>query len=134
MNSVRSIVALVALTLVLAGCGADDDAVANASASRSAGANYPATVESCQRSETFTSAPQRVVLGWATSIRTLDALGVADRVTGYVSGSNVKLPDGFTATEVSPKAGPALATPGSSSVVPPSRWMAASPLLSVALH
>jgi len=107
MNRVRSIGAAVALILAVAGCGGGDDTAASASASRPAGTGYPVTVESCTRSETFTAAPQRVVLGWATSIRTLDALGVADRVTGYVSGSNVKLPDGFTATEVSPDFQPA---------------------------
>ncbi|EXG80495.1 ABC transporter substrate-binding protein [Cryptosporangium arvum] len=105
-SAALSIGAAAALTLAVAGCGGEGT-VAQASASRSAGADYPVTVESCKRSETFTAAPQRVVLGWATSIRTLAALGVADRVTGYVSGSNVKVPDGFTATEVSPDFQPA---------------------------
>ncbi|GAA0242236.1 ABC transporter substrate-binding protein [Cryptosporangium japonicum] len=94
-----------ALIVAAAGCGGTDGAAADVS--RSTGADYPVTVESCGRTETFTAAPRRVVLGWATSIRTLDALGVADRVTGYVSASNATLPDGFTATAVSPDFQPA---------------------------
>lgn len=72
-----------------------------AAAAGSSAAQYPVSVERCGRVEIYQEPPRRVVLGWGTSIRTLDALGTAGSVVGYVSGSNTGLPDGFTATKVS---------------------------------
>ncbi|GAA3384075.1 ABC transporter substrate-binding protein [Cryptosporangium minutisporangium] len=103
---VRLAAGLAALALVAA-CGSGEDPDTTAAAATAPAGGFPVTVESCGHEATFDKAPGRVVLGWGTSIRTLEALGVADRVTGYVSGSNVGLPDGFTAKEVSPDFQPA---------------------------
>lgn len=91
------------LVLTLAGCGA----APAAPATRSAEAGFPVSVTRCGHESTFTAPPQRVVLGWATTVRTLEALGVADRVTGYVSGANAAMPAGSPALEVSPDFKPA---------------------------
>lgn len=64
---------------------------------------FPVTVSSCGRESTFDEAPSRVVVGWPTSIDTLTALGVADRVIGYTSGDFAPTPEGApNAVEVSP--------------------------------
>lgn len=66
----------------------------------SATAAYPVTVSRCGREMTYTAAPEKVLLGWATTIRTLDALGVADSVAGYIG--QAQPPEGFEGlTEVS---------------------------------
>ncbi|GAA1829411.1 hypothetical protein GCM10009836_04100 [Pseudonocardia ailaonensis] len=94
----------VAALLTLAACGTP---AATPAASATAAAGFPVSVTRCGHTSTFAAPPERVVLGWATSARTLDALGVGDRVSGYVSGANAAMPAGSTAQEVSPDFKPA---------------------------
>lgn len=71
-------------------------------------ASYPMTVKSCGRDLTVSQAPERVLLGFPTSIRTLAALGMAERALGYVTGSAAKPPTEFASLrEVSPDYQPA---------------------------
>ncbi|WP_141566331.1 ABC transporter substrate-binding protein [Pseudonocardia sp. N23] len=100
----RLAVGAVVVAMTLAGCG---DAPTAPASGTPAAAGFPVSVIRCGHVSTFTAPPERVVLGWATSVRTLDALGMARKVTGYVSGANAQLPAGFTATEVSPDFKPA---------------------------
>jgi iron complex transport system substrate-binding protein len=71
---------LIATLFAVSGCASSTSATAP-SASEASG--YPVTVSSCGVSHTYTSAPQRVLLGAPGIVDTLDALGVADSAMGY---------------------------------------------------
>ena len=103
MSVPRLAVAAVAAALTLAACGGAPAAGPAAATSE----GFPVSVTRCGHEQTFTAPPERVVLGWPTTQRTLAALGVADRVTGYVSGALASMPAGSTAQEVSPDFKPA---------------------------
>lgn len=117
----RAALVLVSLAaLTAAGCGSDEPAASNTavtsptvatnSSSQDSGPSngmigdgYPISVSSCGRESTFETAPTRVVVGWPTTIDTLVALGVADSVIGYTSGSFDAAPDDApNAVELSP--------------------------------
>lgn len=121
MTSIRHASRLVAATavlaaLTLAACSTDEsiagDDPAIVPASEPAGesqasdvpAQYPVTVSSCGRDNTFEQAPDRVVLGYPRTLETLEALGVGDAAYGYALGSYDKLPKGYPSdiVEVSP--------------------------------
>ena len=96
--------------LALSACSTDA-AIAEADpppASAAAAASYPVTVASCGRDNTYERAPSRVVLGYPRTLETLEALGVADAVHGYVLGSYDALPEGYPSdvVEVSPDYAP----------------------------
>lgn len=63
----------------LAGCGATIDDRAG-----SAAAGYPVTVTNCGMQQTFTAAPRRVVVNDTNMIEMMFALGLGDRMAGYV--------------------------------------------------
>lgn len=69
-----------------------DDADSDAAEAEPAGA-FPATIETCGREITFDAAPTSVVVGWPTTITTLNALGVGDSVIGYTSSDFADAPD-----------------------------------------
>ncbi len=77
---------LLAAGLALAGCSATAPAETPSPADHAAAAGYPVTVTSCGHDFTYEHAPSRVVLGNYRTLATLDALGVADSVYGYVLG------------------------------------------------
>ncbi|GLF95027.1 ABC transporter substrate-binding protein [Streptomyces yaizuensis] len=72
-----------AAVLTLSGCGAD---VAAPSGERSPAADrhYPVTVENCGERRTFTQAPERVVTNDVGITEIMFALGLEDRMAGYV--------------------------------------------------
>ncbi|MFT4296169.1 MAG: ABC transporter substrate-binding protein [Micropruina sp.] len=75
--------ALVLAGLVFAGCSPASTSTPSAGAPAS---GYPATMASCGRDFSYAQAPSRVVLGNYRTLKTLDALGVAGSVTGYLLG------------------------------------------------
>jgi len=73
--------------LALAGCSSTASAPSPSdSAGGAVAAAYPVTVSSCGHDFTYDKAPSRVVLGNYRTLKTLDALGVADSVTGVILG------------------------------------------------
>ncbi len=76
------------------------DAEDGAAEAEPAGA-FPATIETCGREITFDAAPTSVVVGWPTTITTLNALGVGDSVIGYTSSDFADAPD-TDATAIAP--------------------------------
>ena len=78
--------ALVASVLALAGCAAEvpGDTQPDATAASDL---FPVTVESCGIETTYDEAPTRVILGHYETLPTLEALGVADAVHGYLLGA-----------------------------------------------
>lgn len=92
---------LVGVLAALAGCADTEDKAsaartepqpsvspgAESSSSAPSAASFPVTVRSCGRDVTIERAPERALLGFPTSITTLDALGVGGSAIGYVTGS-----------------------------------------------
>ncbi len=82
--------ALVLAGLMVAGCSTaaptGNVSPAGDSPSVTAPSGYRATVASCGRDFSYAKAPSRVVLGNYRTLKTLDALGVADAVHGYLLG------------------------------------------------
>lgn len=64
---------------LLAGCGADVEA-----ADRTVAAGYPVTVTNCGQELTFDAAPQRTVVNDVNMTEMMFALGLGDRMAGYV--------------------------------------------------
>lgn len=79
----RAALAAIALTSLSAAACAPHRGDDSTSAQDTEG--YPVELESCGGSYTYDSAPQRVLLGAAGTIRTLDALGIADSVIGFTN-------------------------------------------------
>lgn len=77
---------LLAAGLALAGCSTSTPAESPSPSGDAAAAGYPVTVASCGQDFTYDEAPSRVVLGNYRTLKTLDALGVADSVSGYLLG------------------------------------------------
>ncbi|MBH5335608.1 ABC transporter substrate-binding protein [Streptomyces pactum] len=76
---------LLAVTLALAGCGAeikDDDSATAGKGER--GGHHPVTVENCGTETTYERAPQRVVTNDIGITEIMFALGLEDRMAGYV--------------------------------------------------
>ena len=94
--------------LALSACSTDEGIAERDQTAAPASASYPVTVASCGRDSTYEQAPSRVVLGYPRTIETLEALGVADAVHGYVLGSYDALPEGYPSdvVEVSPDYAP----------------------------
>lgn len=69
-----------------AGLAAGSGTAGSTAGSSVTAAGFPVTVPSCGREFTYDRAPERVVLGNQRTLTTLRALGVDDRVMGYVLG------------------------------------------------
>lgn len=92
-----SIAVLSAASLVLSGCAASPGATPKGSASVDAGAaGFPLTVDNCGTEVTFAKAPQRVVTIKSTTLETMLALGLGDRVVGSAF-SDGPVPDQYAA-------------------------------------
>lgn len=100
---IRISIAVAAAGLALAGCSsttgpqessftastasvAPTASVPALSAAADSTAGYPVTVSSCGRDYTYEKSPSRVIVGNENSLQNLAALGVSDRVYGYVLG------------------------------------------------
>ncbi len=100
--------AMLTATLALAACGSDDedsgDRASQPSASSAAArTTYPLTIRNCGRSITFDKAPQRVVTYYQTTLETLLALGLQDRIVGRSKLEEPALPDQATAAAAIPQ-------------------------------
>lgn len=81
---------LLAAGLALAGCSTSNPAESPSPSGEATTAGYPVTVASCGQDFTYDEAPSQVVLGNYRTLKTLDALGVGDAVTGVVLGPDDK--------------------------------------------
>ncbi|MCG6498694.1 ABC transporter substrate-binding protein [Kitasatospora sp. A2-31] len=72
------------LALALTACGADIAPAGDAVASSGAAAHYPVTVDNCGTRTTYQRKPARAVSNDVGITELLFALGVADRMAGYV--------------------------------------------------
>lgn len=97
----RAVLAFAILTaaVTLAACGGDDNAGSAgssqpaASSAPAARTTYPLTIQNCGRSITFDKAPRRVITYYQTTLETLLALGVQDRIIGRAKLEEPALPD-----------------------------------------
>ncbi|MGW7355471.1 ABC transporter substrate-binding protein [Streptomyces sp. NPDC054802] len=84
-NLVRPAALALTAVLVLTGCGAEvtpqDEEGGGAKAS---GGHYPVTVENCGQKKSYDKAPQRVVTNDVGITEIMFALGLEDRMAGYV--------------------------------------------------
>ena len=89
--------------MALAACGDDDGAEragqASADTTTAARTTYPLTIENCGRPITFDKAPQRVITYYQTTLETLLALGLQDRIIGRAKFEEPALPDQAAASE-----------------------------------
>ncbi|MER5770370.1 ABC transporter substrate-binding protein [Streptomyces sp. NPDC001985] len=74
-----------ATVLALSGCGAE---VATEEKGPRAGRHYPVTIENCGERRTFDRAPERVVTNDVGITEIMFALGLEDRMAGYVMPDN----------------------------------------------
>lgn len=104
--------ALLAAGLVLAGCSTstspETSALPETAPPETGTTGYPVTISSCGQDFTYTQAPSQVVLGYHGTLQTLDALGVADSVYGYLLGpdDNGTAPSGLPSDLVEVSADP----------------------------
>lgn len=86
--------------LAFTGCAS----VPSTSAPNDANASGALTAVNCGRELTVTEPPTNVLIGYPTIWETLDALGVGNSVTGYLTGDLTDLPEGASSSivEVSP--------------------------------
>ncbi|MGE4428122.1 MAG: ABC transporter substrate-binding protein [Solirubrobacteraceae bacterium] len=89
-NRLSGAAVLLAAAALLAGCSTSSPSESPSSSGDAAAAGYPVTVASCGQDFTYDEAPSRVVLGNYRTLKTLDALGVGDAVTGVVLGPDDK--------------------------------------------
>jgi len=91
--------------VALAACGDDGEGSAGRASQPSADATtasrttYPLTVQNCGRSVTFDKAPQRVITYYQTTLETLLALGLQDRIIGRAKFEASALPDQAQASD-----------------------------------
>lgn len=90
--------AMLVVALTVAGCGSDGDGgdrggQASSSGTSASRTTYPLTVQNCGRSMTFDKAPRRVVTYYQTTLETLLALGLQDRIVGRSKLEEPALPD-----------------------------------------
>ncbi|WKU46300.1 ABC transporter substrate-binding protein [Streptomyces sp. VNUA116] len=92
LRTARTAVALLAVLALATGCGAkvaeraDADADADRKTSgRKASGHYPVTIENCGVKTTYDKAPQRVVTNDVGIAEIMFALGLEDRMAGYVA-------------------------------------------------
>ncbi|OEJ94014.1 ABC transporter substrate-binding protein [Streptomyces thermolilacinus] len=84
-NLVRPAVLALAAALVLTGCGAEvTSGEGEGGDARARGGHYPVTVENCGQKKTYDKAPQRVVTNDVGITEIMFALGLEDRMAGYV--------------------------------------------------
>lgn len=83
-NRLSGAAVLLAAGALLAGCSTSSPSESPSPSGDAA--SYPVTVASCGQDFTYDEAPSRVVLGNYRTLKTLDALGVGDAVTGVVLG------------------------------------------------
>lgn len=74
--------------LFLAACSGSTD-----TPSMDTAEGYPVSVTNCGTTTSFEGPPERVLLGWANMMTTMQALEVEDAVIGYVAGGTSRLPD-----------------------------------------
>ncbi len=97
--------AVLACALALGACGDDDDGGADRAVQSSADTTtasrttYPLTIENCGRSITFDQAPQRVIAYYQTTLETLLALDLGDRIIGRAKFEEPALPDQAAASK-----------------------------------
>ncbi|MFG3050569.1 ABC transporter substrate-binding protein [Kitasatospora sp. NPDC048239] len=77
----KAVAAAALLTLALTACGAE---IAPAGDAAAGSAHYPVTVENCGAKATFKAKPARVVTNDVGITELMLALGLADRMAGYV--------------------------------------------------
>lgn len=82
-------VAVVALSLPLAGCGSRKTTDTTASA------GYPLTVQDCGREITVDALPQRVMTVGQSAVELLDAAGAGDRIVARSGEFGAPLPEGL---------------------------------------
>ncbi|MGW0776861.1 ABC transporter substrate-binding protein [Streptomyces sp. NPDC002835] len=84
-NPVRPAALALAAALVLTGCGAQVTSQdEEGGGARARGSHYPVTIENCGRTKSYDKAPQRVVTNDVGITEIMFALGLEDRMAGYV--------------------------------------------------
>ncbi|MFI2215004.1 ABC transporter substrate-binding protein [Streptomyces sp. NPDC020141] len=83
-RSLRAPALILVTALALSGCGADVDSSAGGKESASANRHYPVTLDNCGERRTFDKAPERVVTNDVGITEIMFALGLEDRMAGYV--------------------------------------------------
>ncbi|MFI1889712.1 ABC transporter substrate-binding protein [Streptomyces jumonjinensis] len=83
-RQLRSAALALAAALVLTGCGAEVSEEPGGRETAGAGGRYPVTVENCGERRTFAKAPERVVTNDIGITEIMFALGLEDRMAGYV--------------------------------------------------
>ncbi|MGW0364645.1 ABC transporter substrate-binding protein [Streptomyces sp. NPDC002990] len=81
---VRPAALALAAALTLIGCGAQVTAPEGGEGPAKAGGPYPVTIENCGQKKTYAAAPQRVVTNDVGITEIMFALGLEDRMAGYV--------------------------------------------------
>ncbi|WP_367139942.1 MULTISPECIES: ABC transporter substrate-binding protein [Streptomyces] len=89
MRTARTALALLTALALATGCGAkvaeDGDTAKTDKANGTASGHYPVTVENCGVKTTYDKAPQRVVTNDVNIAEIMFALGLEDRMAGYVA-------------------------------------------------
>lgn len=98
---ISSALAACAALLLITGCGSPGNAPAP---SPIAATGEALSAVNCGRKLSAPKPPINVLIGYPTLLKTLNALGVGDSVTGYLAGSLADLPEGSSSriVEVSP--------------------------------
>ncbi|KJK46070.1 ABC transporter substrate-binding protein [Streptomyces sp. NRRL F-4428] len=84
-NLVRPAALALAAALVLTGCGAEvTSREGEGGDAKAGGGRYPVTIENCGQKKSYDKAPQRVVTNDVGITEIMFALGLEDRMAGYV--------------------------------------------------
>lgn len=84
-NPVRPAALALAAALVLTGCGAEvTSRDGGGGDAKARGGHYPVTIENCGQKKSYDKAPQRVVTNDVGITEIMFALGLEDRMAGYV--------------------------------------------------
>lgn len=81
---VRPAALALAAALALTGCGAEVTSRDSGDGPAKAGGHYPVTIENCGQKRTYDTAPERVVTNDVGITEIMFALGLEDRMAGYV--------------------------------------------------
>ncbi|MEV8309306.1 ABC transporter substrate-binding protein [Streptomyces flavidovirens] len=81
---VRPAALALAAALALTGCGAEVTSRDGQEGQAKAGGHYPVTIDNCGRKKTYAAAPKRVVTNDVGITELMFALGLEDRMAGYV--------------------------------------------------
>ncbi|MGW6566282.1 ABC transporter substrate-binding protein [Streptomyces sp. NPDC054975] len=75
---------LLATALALSGCGAEVTSQGSGEGAAKAAGHYPVTIDNCGEKKTYDAAPKRVVTNDVGITEIMFALGLEDRMAGYV--------------------------------------------------